>query len=167
MLRKAKTLIKSGSPPFLFPYCSAIFPIGYKIISLFTLLTGRDHNEEHFLGILHWVCRWCRVKTSRHPQRLWICLNFGAPSRATRASSFNCFIERLTAAGLFPMPDRMSIPLIPPWTVASLTHQNAIGHGRIVWQLMQYLVVRLYMTDESLMADVVKASFYIAFVRRY
>lgn len=30
MLLKAETPIKSGSPPFLFPYCSAIFPTANK-----------------------------------------------------------------------------------------------------------------------------------------
>ena len=31
MLLKAKTPIKSGFLPILFPYCSAIFPTAYKI----------------------------------------------------------------------------------------------------------------------------------------
>ena len=30
MLRKAEAPINKGSPPFLFPYCSAIFPITDK-----------------------------------------------------------------------------------------------------------------------------------------
>ena len=70
MLRKAEIPMNSGSPPFLFPYCSAIFPQNGKnriyesnsppplIHEMMTHFGGKHHHARTHLVRLNGSLLW-------------------------------------------------------------------------------------------------------------